>query len=257
MLYNAPILFLGAQMTPEEEQQQTKEKRHLTLDKLKDPSFMKRSYEATEYSSYLCTDYSPELFIEMVKKGFTIMTMDYEKKGTFLLPLLLKETALLEHHELHISKNVQKLMAQKRYKLVVNKYYDPIVSGIEKAYKEDCFLNAQYTFLLYRLRKMNNDGFKFISTALVDTQTRKVVAGEIGYLINGYYTGISKFSQKDKEHKNLGTLQRVLLTHYLSKKMKIHLSDLGPAAGYEYKLALGAKEYTREAFLKRVGLHQG
>lgn len=42
-------------MTPEEEQQQTKEKRHLTLDKLKDPSFMKRSYETTEYSSYLCT----------------------------------------------------------------------------------------------------------------------------------------------------------------------------------------------------------
>ncbi len=200
-------------MTPEEEQQQTKEKRHLTLDKLKDPSFMKRSYEATEYSSYLCTDYSPELFIEMVKKGFTIMTIDYEKKG-------------IEHHELHISKNVQKLIAQKRYKLVVNKYYDPIVSGIEKAYKEECFLNGQYTFMLYMLRKMNNDGFKFISTALVDTQTRKVVAGEIGYLINGYYTGISKFSQKDKEHKNLGTLQRVLLTQYLSKKMKIHLSDL-------------------------------
>ena len=101
---------------------------------------------------------------------------------------------------------------------MVNKYYDPIVSGIEKAYKEDCFSNCQYTFMLYMLRKMTNDGFKFISTALVDTQTGKVVAGEIGYLINGYYTGISKFSQKDKEHKNLGTLLRVLLTQYLSKK---------------------------------------
>ena len=64
-----------------------------------------------------------------------------------------------------------------------------------------------------------------------------------------------KAEKKDKEHQNLGTLQRVLLTQYLSKKLKIDLSDLGP--GYDYKLALGAKEYTREAFLKRVGLYQG
>ena len=91
----------------------------------------------------------------------------------------------------------------------------------------------------------------------MDKETGEMVAGELGYIVNNHYVGISKFSKKDKEHQNLGTLQRVLLTQYLSKRLKIDLSDLGPATGYEYKLALGAKEYTRKAFLKRVGLYQG
>ena len=60
---------------------------------------------------------------------------------------------------------------------------------------------------------------------------------------------ISKFSLKDKEHQSLGTLQRFLLTIYLSEKENIHLSDLGPGF-LEYKIALGGEVYNRRDYLK-------
>ena len=233
-----------------------KEKRFLTVEKLQDPQWLKRSYETYEYEYYLGDSNSIELFIEAAQKGFTIFPFPSEKGAKRLMPMLLKETILLEHADLHISKKVHALMAKKRYKLVMNKYFDAIAAHIQASY-QDCFFDKYFIGLLRVLRIISPKGFQFITAALMDKETGEMVAGELGYIVNNYYVGISKFSKKDKEHQNLGTLQRVLLTQYLSKRLKIDLSDLGPATGYEYKLALGAKEYTREAFLKRVGSYQG
>ena len=96
------------------------------------------------------------------------------------------------------------------------------------------------------------EGFKLISSELSDPVTNTLVAGEIGYFCNGFYTGLTKFSLKEKVYSNCGTLQRVLLTQHLDTE-GIHLSNLGHPQ-MQYKLDLGATIYSREDFLKKCGL---
>ena len=224
--------------------------RHLTNAKLFDPTTMQHIYENMAYEAYISREYSPYFFIEMVRNGFTVSTLMGREGEECLMPIMPKEAILLEHKHLHISKKVRKLMAKSNYSLSINTHFEEILERILEVYKEDCFMHPSYIRLLRKLETIKYKEFRFISCALIDHQDGNVVAGELGYIIRNRYVGISKFSMKDKGHTNLGTLQRVLLTKYLSKTKRIYLSDLGRTF-LEYKMALGAKSYDRQAYLAK------
>ena len=224
---------------------------HLSFQDIHNLEILEAIYTTPEYDYYWSEDFSPEFYIDLAKRGF--IAIDIIDEGEeYLLPEMQPAYALLEHEELHISHHVKKLLNQQRYVLRINTHLKEIIQGIQTAY-EDCWIHPKYEALLHQLSNIEDDTFQLMATALIDTHTQTMVAGEIGYIIHHHhYVGLTKFSLKDKSKPNLGTLQRVLLTNYLTQEKDIHLSNLGQPQ-MEYKLALGAKVYPRTAFLKRCG----
>lgn len=224
---------------------------HLSSQDIYASEILEAIYTIPEYDYYWSEDFSPQFYIDLAKRGFiTIDIMD--EREEYLLPEMQAAYALLEHKDLHVSHHVKKLLDQRRYVLSINTHLAGIIQGIKTAY-EDCWIHPKYEALLHQLSEIIDDGFQLMATALMDTKTQELVAGEIGYIINRHhYVGLTKFSLKDKSKPNLGSLQRVLLTYYLTQEKDIHLSNLGQPQ-MAYKLALGAKVYPRIAFLRRCG----
>jgi hypothetical protein len=134
----------------------------------------------------------------------------------------------------------------------INKDPETLTEVRLKIFFEDCWIHPTYEALLHELHQGYFEGFKLISAELSDPVTNTLVAGEIGYLCNGLYTGLTKFSLKEKAYSNWGTLQRVLLTQHLDTE-GIHLSNLGHPQ-MQYKLDLGATIYDRKDFLKKCNM---
>lgn len=222
---------------------------YLSIQDIHSLEILEEIYTTPEYDYYWSDDFSSQFYIDLAKRGFITIDIMYDGEE-YLLPEMQASYALLEHKDIHISHHVKKLLNQKRYILSINTHVREIIQGVKSAY-EDCWIHPKYEALLYQLSEIVDDAFQLIFTALIDTQTQKIVAGEIGYIINHHhYVGLTKFSLKEKSKQNLGTLQRVLLTHYLTQIKHVHLSNLGQPQ-MAYKLALGAKVYSRIEFLKK------
>ena len=208
-------------------------------------------YADLDHDYYWSDDFSPQFYITLAKLGFITVAMEDEEK-LILLPQIQTHYALLEHKDLHISHHVKKLLqSPDKYSLTINQRFNEVIEGIKQSY-EDCWFHDQYEKLLVSLHEGVFEDFQMMSTELIDTHTNTLVCGELGYITNNIYTGLTKFSLKDKEHTNWGTLQRVLLTQHLQKQ-GILFSNLGQPK-MQYKLDLGAIVYPRKEFLQKFGI---
>ena len=207
-------------------------------------------YPNKELNYYISDDFSCEFYILLARAGFISVSYMQDDKQ-YLLPEMQLEYAVLEFQDLHISKKINKLLRQSNeYSFSVNNSFDEVLKNI-KDYHEDSWIDKDYLNLLQELRYYKNENidFELISCELLCEDTKKIVAGEIGYKINSTYTSLSGFTLKEKKYNNWGKLQMTLLANYLNKN-NYSFWNLGHAY-MQYKLDLGAKVLSREDFLKK------
>jgi Leu/Phe-tRNA-protein transferase len=201
-------------------------------------------YSDMHKNYYWSEDYSADYYIAQAKAGFIAVT-DYIEDKELLLPEIQFAYTLLDFENLHISRKVQKLLKQKRLKLEKITNLDEIVQAIESAHRNN-WLTSKY---LSTLKATEGVDANFEILAFGIREAGVLVAGEIGYRIGCTYTSLSGFTKREKRYNHYGTLQLVLLAHYL-KAEKFTFWNLGQPY-MAYKFALGAKVYERHAFLKR------
>ena len=218
---------------------------HLPYDVLTDQSILEEKiYSNMRKNYYWSEDFTTPFYIAQAKAGFIAVT-DHFEENELLLPEIQFAYALLDFKDLHISRKVQKLLRQKSLKIEIDTELDTIAHAIELSHKNN-WLTPRYLDLL-KETEGKDENFKVISVKL--KEEKKLVAGEIGYIIGRTYTSLSGFSRKEKPCRSYGTVQLVLLAKYL-KENGFAFWNLGQPY-MAYKFTLGAKVYERPAFLKR------
>ncbi|WP_419678098.1 hypothetical protein ACN2EN_01675 [Aliarcobacter lanthieri] len=197
---------------------------------------------------YLSDDFSEEFYIQLCFFGFISTSVNIEEQ-IYLLPEIQFEYAVLDFHNLHISKKVKKLINKNNFKFFINNNIEAVISKI-KNYHKDSWIEENYENLLLNLKnhKKTNFNFELFCVELYDLEDN-LIAGEIGYKINKTYTSLTGFSSKNKSYKDWGKLQMVLLGLYLKNENFIFWNLGHPYM--QYKFDLGAKLYSREEFLNR------
>jgi len=208
----------------------------LVLEKLIYPN-MNKNY-------YWSDDFSAENYVALAKAGFISVTEKHQGEE-LLIPEIQYTYALLDFKDLHISKKVHKLLKQKKLSITFSSNLDEVYDGINRLHKNSWF-TAQYLKMLKEVQDLDGD---VLVKSVELREDDKLIAGEIGYIIGKSYTSLSGFSSKEKRYRNYGTAQLVLLARYL-EKLGCDFWNLGHPY-MDYKLALGAKIYEREDFLRR------
>jgi len=221
---------------------------YLTLENIKDTSILFNDiYSNENINYYFSDDFSKEFYIYLARCGF-ISTTIYEDQ-LYLLPEIQFDYALLDFNNLHISKKVKKLLRKDDYVFTSNTRFEEVLEKLED-YHNPNWLKGEYKTLMIDLfNTYDNNDFKIMSYELIDKQTNKLIAAEIGYKIYDTYTSLTGFSSKEKKYNNYGKLQLTLLALQLQKE-NFAFWNLGQAY-MQYKFDLGAVKYTRSDFLKR------
>lgn len=206
-------------------------------------------YTDKDTNYYFSDDFSKEFYIDLASLGF-ISTSTYYNQTLYLLPELQFEYAILDFDDLHISKNVKKLLKKENYQFSSTKNVDRVLKKLDD-YHNPNWLIEEYMDLIKELAKYKdpNNSFELKCFQIEDKDTKEIIAAEIGYRINNIYTSLTGFSSKEKKYNHYGKLQLVLLALYL-KKNSYSFWNLGHPY-MQYKFDLGAKVYSREEFLKR------
>ena len=201
-------------------------------------------YSNMEQHYYWTDDFSAEYYVAQAKAGFIAVTMKHNDK-LYLIPEIQKEYAILDFKDLHISKKVKRLLRTKELKIELGYDFDELFLEIRN-YHIVTWFRKIYLKILKEVNILD-DGCEVITVVIRDNQN--IVAGEFGYIIGKTYTSLTGFSKRTKEYNNYGTAQLVLLANYLEAE---GFSFLNLGQTYmQYKLNLGAKIYSREAFLER------
>jgi len=217
---------------------------YLPLDVLLNKETLDKYIYSNMFANYYWSDdFSPKYYIAQAKAGFIAVTEHY-KNQELLIPEIQFNYAILDFKDLHISKKVKKLLKKENLKLIIDENLEEVFSGISS--QHNSWLTTKYLQTLKATKNVDKD-FKVVSAYI--KQNNIVVAGEIGYIIGKTYTSLSGFTIRDKKYNNYGKAQLVLLAKYLEKN-HFNFWNLGHPH-MPYKLALGAKIYTREEFLKR------
>lgn len=208
-------------------------------------------YKNMELNYYYSEDFSPAFYIDLALAGF--ISIWHKENGTeYLLPEMQFDYAVLEFKDLHISKKVQKLLKQSsKYHFFINEYFEELLD-ILGSYHENSWIKGKYCDILKILKskEYQTKDFQLINFGILDSETKKIVAGEIGYITREkVYTSLSGFSSKEKNYNNYGNLQLVLLAQYLEKENFLFWNLGHPYM--EYKLKLGAKVLSRVEFLDK------
>jgi len=217
----------------------------ITLDALQDKRYLqKQIYLDFEHEYYWSDDFSPEFYIAQAKAGFIAIAEEINEQE-LLLPEIQRSYAVLYYDNLHISKKVAKIIKQNRAKLFITTKLDEVAEAIANQHRNN-WLSPKYLQILKQTRGVDPT-FRAISVGL--REDGELIAGEIGYIIGKTYTSLSGFSSRDKRFRNYGKAQMVLLGKHLHKS-GIKMWNLGHPY-MPYKTALGAKIFTRMAFLSR------
>lgn len=193
---------------------------------------------------YWSDDFSAKYYMAQAKAGF-ISTARLHEGKELLLPKMAFSYALLDFKNLHISKKVKRLLIKNNLKLEISQELDEVFEGID-SHHDNNWLSERYLDMLKRT-KGKDKNFKVVSILI--REDKKVISGEIGYIIGKTYTSLSGFSSKEKRYQNYGTAQLVMLAKYLEEN-DFSFWNLGQS-DMEYKIVLGAKIFERQAFLKR------
>jgi len=197
---------------------------------------MRRNY-------YWSEDFSPEYYIAQAKAGFIAVTDRFEGRE-LLLPEIQFSYAVLHFKDLHISRNVKRILKRRDPKLKISTDIDTVAEKI-RAYHRNCWLTPRYQSMLKATRTIN-ENFQLIAAFI--EEEGEAVAGEIGYIIGNTYTSLSGFSSKTRSYRDYGTTQLVLLGRYLQEN-GFAFWNMGQTY-MPYKFRLGARQYDRTSFLR-------
>jgi len=217
----------------------------LSIEMLHSRDYLEQEiYPFTQKEYYWSSDDSPAFYIAQAKAGFIAIseTIDGEE---LLLPEIQRSYAVLDLDDLHISKKVAKIIRQSKPTLELSTKLDEVALQIEQ-YHQNNWLTPRYLRILKSTTGYDPD-LQVISVILKDGS--KMIAGEIGYIIGRTYTSLTGFSSREKQYRDWGKVQMVLLGQYLQKE-KFSFWNLGHPY-MPYKTALGAKIYTRREFLSK------
>jgi Leu/Phe-tRNA-protein transferase len=193
---------------------------------------------------YWSNDFSGEYYIAQAQMGFIAVT-ETIKDIELLIPEIQLSYAILDFDNLHINRKVKRLLKKENLNLIIDENLDSIAQQIDKTHKNS-WVTPKY---IQALKEANSLNKNFKAVAVYIKQDAQIIAGEIGYFIGKTYTSLSGFALREKKYNNYGTAQLVLLAQKL-KELKINFWNLGHPH-MSYKIALGAKIYTREDFLNR------
>lgn len=221
---------------------------YITLDNLFEREVMEYYvYPNIDIDYYWSDDFSPQMYIALSQAGFISITHEHNDQ-ILLLPEMQRSYAVLDFKDLHISKKVSNLLANKQYKLTFNTHFNDVLTSIQSAYK-NCWIEGEYAALMQNLCENTYENFDLFSTELLDTESAELIAGEIGYITHNVYTSLSGFHNTSKHYQSWGTLQLVLLGQHLQQE-QIRFWNLGHPY-MDYKTNLGAKILTRGEFLEK------
>ena len=217
---------------------------YLEYDNFFDEELMNYIYANTNKNYYWTDDMSAEFYIAQAKAGFIAVTMEHEDR-VILAPEIQKSYAVLHFKDLHISREVKKLIKEKNLNIEIGEAFDEVQENI-KNFHTLTWLNKEYLKVLKAVHQSSENSMKIVTVMLRDGE--KAVAGEFGYIIGKTYTSLAAFSSREKPYNNYGTAQLVLLAQHLEKEGFSFLNLGQPFM--PYKLELGAKVYEREDVLK-------
>lgn len=199
---------------------------------------------------YVSRYFDPVLLAHLMYEGFLPIASEFQER-CFLLPKLhRKRCVLLLDAPQHIPKSVKK--RGKKYKLVLNRSFEQVVDGchaqhgipwlyppIVEAFKV-MYSAGTDGLELYKDRKV-----RFWTVEILDVETNRLCAGELGYTIGKVYTSLTGFSSVN----GAGTVQLYALGKLLYL-CGMEVWDLGMSM--PYKMSLGAEDLDRDTFLEHL-----
>ena len=217
---------------------------YLSYENLRNPLLLQQMYLNLSTDYYWSDDFSPQFYLAQAQAGMIAIAEQHEGEE-ILLPELQRSYALLDFADLHISRHTRRILRRDLPSLRVGMMLGPTAERI-RTFHRNAWLSPRYQATLEALNAQSVP-LKVISAALY--HDRQPVAGEIGYILGRTYTSLSGYSSRDRRYRHYGIVQLVLLAQWLQRH-GFAFWNLGQPY-MPYKFALGAREYTRSAFLER------
>ena len=218
---------------------------HLPLETLLDKELLHHTvYSNMNQNYYWSDDFSATYYVAQAKAGFIAVTEEVNGE-LVLIPEIQYAYALLDFKDLHVSRNVEKLLKRKAFTLEITQELDEVYRKINGFHKKS-WVKKKYLDTLNEVNALKGE-CQVVAVTL--KEGGEVVAGELGYIIGNIYTSLSGFSSRKRAYRNYGTVQLVLLADHLDAN-GFAFMNLGQPY-MDYKVALGAKIYGRKAFLER------
>lgn len=192
---------------------------------------------------------TPQLIAVLIWHGFLPMA-----GMGMLLPKIHKTRCVLIPEELHVGRKVRR--RAKGFHLTVNAAWAETVEHIQRltftTHVGDCWLTNAIAQAYWSVGKgsgrWNRGGIAFHSIELWHTESKQLVAGEIGYTCGSIYSSATGFTQKDK-FPGAGSVQLAALGRWLFR-CGFSVWDLGMEM--DYKCELGGKLVPRPEWAKRI-----
>ncbi len=228
------------------------------LPAMLDEAFLEQHiYPDLDQTLYWTDRWDPALYVALARAGFISISHVDEDLGSLLIAELQALYAVLDWENLHISRNVRKILrsgriAHEGLELRVVADITRVLDRIVAYHQPRSWLIPPYRDLLRRLPSQGAAAFSLHGVELWSTTRDELIAGELGYSIGRTYTSLSGFcASNEPAWRDFGTLQLVLLAQRL-ERAGYAFWNLGHAS-QAYKHALGARRVPRPEFLERWG----
>jgi len=229
-----------------------------------DPSSLRTRIYPDEAQTYYWSDcWDPEFYVALAEAGFISISMAHPRAGDVLIPELQDRYAVLDWADVHVSRNLRKLLRSGRIEsegIELRVVDDPrrVVARLLDQYREETWLTERYVDLIERLPTEDVRGFALHGVELWARERNRLVAGELGYSIGRTYTSLSGFHTPDDvdagHWRHFGTLQMWLLAQRLEERGYAFWNLGHPRP--RYKTEFGARLVPRAEFLARWGVAQ-
>lgn len=217
---------------------------YLSLNDIRTKDLVKNYiYTNLKENYYWSNDFSEDFYIELANFGFISISASFDDQFVLLAEMQFNYS-VLQFKDLHISKKVKKLLNKNNYEFKVNNDFKSVIERIEN-YHKNSWCEKDYKELLFNLITYKHKNIDFKLNCFEVYEDNILTACEIGYSIGKTYTSLSAYTNKD--YKNHGSLQLVLLSFHLEEK-NYDFWNLGHSS-MQYKIDLGAKILKRKDFL--------
>ena len=216
----------------------------MDLDKIADRSVTTNSGDFS-WSLY----FDPPFLARLMYSGFLPICTQLGEGLFCLLPKLHKKrTVLGPGDEFHVSTKVRK--HAHKYTLSISQDFEEVVQGVREQHGDNCWLypplvNALIDLATSRYNLPALCPVSVVSVELRSVEDKRLVAGEIGYIVGSIYTSMTGFYTDDGS----GSVQLAALCGLL-RRLKFTMWDLGMMM--EYKKKFGCREIPRREFITRL-----
>ena len=199
----------------------------------------------TGYSEEFCLagDFDGDFISRLMEAGFLVMSADIKNEDQsesffILLPKLHLERSVLFFPELHIKKNIRRLLS--RYELRVNSDFNLILDKCVQIHGAD-WLTPPLVEILKNMHLRKD--LRTMPVSFGVYREGELLAGEIGVVTGRVYTSYSGYF----EESNVGTIQIILMIRWL-EKTGFDFLDFGMPL--DYKTFLGARNIKPNRFVE-------